>query len=175
MKGKTMTKRKGSIERKDKPEASQPVHASSHPSEDEQLRLEYIEWLKSVVSSSEELYFMMKLLSLHFPFSAIDEIFAQKVKEMDQVLTEMKLVSSLLEGLKPEWFSIPEWTINMIKNGIWKYRAERLLGEIVEFHTFQAFIEAPPPMGLGSSLEKLRELCSGSEEALRMIDKVVGE
>ena len=26
-------------------------------------------------------------------------------------------------------------------------------------------------MGLGSSLEKLREMCSGSEEALRMIDE----
>ena len=167
-----MTKRKGSIERKNKPEASQPVHASSHPNEDEQERLEYIKWLKSVASSSEELYYMMKLLSSD---SAIEEIFAQKVREMDKVLTEMKLVRSRLEGLNPEWFSIPEWTINVIKSGIWKYRAERLLGEIVEFHTFHEFIEAPPPMGLGSSLEKLRELCSGSEEALRMIDEVAGE
>ena len=40
---------------------------------------------------------------------------------------------------------------------------------------FREFIEAPPPMGMGSSLEKLREICSGSEEALRMIDEVTGE
>jgi hypothetical protein len=71
--------------------------------------------------------------------------------------------------------SVPDWTISVIRNGNWKYRAERLLGEIVQFDSFREFIEAPPPMGLGSSLEKLREICSGSEEALRLIEEVAGE
>ena len=118
---------------------------------------------------------MMKFLSSEFQFSEIEEIFSRKVNEMDKVLSDMKQARSRLEWIKPEYFSIPEWTIKVIKNGTWKYRAERLLGKIVEFHTFQEFIEAPPPMGLGSRLEKLRELCSGSEEALRMIDRVVRE
>jgi hypothetical protein len=52
---------------------------------------------------------------------------------------------------------------------------EEFLGEIVEFKTFREFIEDPPPMGMGSSLDKLREICSGSEEVLKMIDGVVGE
>jgi len=117
----------------------------------------------------------MKLLSSDLPLSNIEKRFARKMDEMQKILDEMQAVHMRLRWVKPEHFSFPQWTIDVIKSGIWKYRAERLLGEIVQFDSFREFIEAPPPMGMGSSLEKLKEICSGSEEALRMIDEVVGE
>lgn len=87
-------------------------------------------------------------------------------------------ISALYEGLR--WSElrvsgVPQWTMNVIESGVWRHRMEELLGHIVEFNTFREFIETPPPMGMGSTLEKLRDICSGSEEALRMIDQAVGE
>ena len=153
-------------------EKSEKQASSSYGQGDQEILVAAI---KADASSSEEFYWIMKLLSSELPLSNIEKRFARKMDEMQKVLDEMQAVQMRLRWIKPEYFSVPQWTIHVIKSGIWKYRAERLLGEIVQFDGFREFIEAPPPMGMGSSLEKLKEICSGSEEALRMIDEVTGE
>jgi hypothetical protein len=115
-----------------------------------------------------ELHSVVRLLSADLP--------PQSQVRVD--IVEGNTISRLYEGLR--WSelrvsAVPQWTIQVIKSGVWKHRMEQILGEIVEFKTFREFIEAPPPMGMGSSLDKLREMCSGSEEALKMIDEVIGE
>ena len=158
--------------------SSKPVQASSCSVEDDPALVAYI---RAKASSSEEFYWMMKFLSSDLPRSNIENILARKMDEIQKALNEMRkaleeiqAVDVRLEWIEIEHFSVPEWTIRVIKSRIWKYRAERLLGEIVQFDRFREFIEAPAPMGMGSSLEKLREMCSGSEEALRMIEEVAG-
>ncbi len=118
--------------------------------------------------SRRELHTIVRLLSAFLPPTSRARV----------DIIEGDSISLLYEGLR--WSElrvsgVPQWTINVIKSGVWEHRMEELLGQIVEFNTFQEFIEAPPPMGMGSSLEKLRELCSGSEESLRMIDEVACE
>ncbi|MGO9570483.1 MAG: hypothetical protein ACLP5H_23375 [Desulfomonilaceae bacterium] len=163
----------------DKAKSDKPVENSSCSVEDDPVLVAYI---RAKAASSEEFYWMMKFLSSDLPRSNIENILARKMDEMRKALNEMRkaleemqAVHMRLEWIELEHFSVPEWTINVIRSGIWKYRAERLLGEIVQFGTFREFVETPPPMGMGSSLEKLRNICSGSEEALRMIDEVAGE
>jgi len=124
------------------------------------------------------------LIKQHFDqreMHSIVRLLSESLPPQSHVRTDIvrgDTISRLYEGLR--WSElrvsgVPQWTVEVIKSGVWEHRFEKLLGQIVEFKTFREFIEAPPPMGLGSSLEKLRELCSGSEEALRMIDGVVGE
>jgi hypothetical protein len=164
-KGKTMNKSKKTAKIENNPAASNTVQSSYTYQDDpellERIRSDYLS------TSTDQFYWMMKLLS-PVGKSRIQEIVSQKVDEM------MSL-SGRLGFVKPRYFSVPQWTINVIESGTWKRRPECLVGEIVEFTSFREFIESPHPMGMGGSLEKLRELSSGSEEALRMIDEVVGE
>ncbi|MGB6066124.1 MAG: hypothetical protein WBG50_15090 [Desulfomonilaceae bacterium] len=160
-----MAKDKRATDAPSKRKSSNPGRYSSETIQEDP---ELLAAIMSEVSGSEEFYWIMKLLSAELPLSNIEQIVARKVDEM-------KRLYARLIWIEPRRFSVLEWTINVIKSGIWKRRVECLLGEIVEFDTFREFIETPPPMGMGSSLEKLREICSGSEEALRLIDEVVDE
>jgi len=165
MKGKTMKKSEKTAKVENNPTSSNAEQSSYKYQDDpELLALVISDYLST---STDQFYWMMKLLS-PVGQSTIEEIVARKVDEM------MRL-SGRLEFVKPRYFSVPQWTINVIGSGTWKRRPECLLGEIVEFKSFREFIESPHPMGMGGSLEKLKELCSGSEEALRMIDEVAGE
>jgi hypothetical protein len=148
-----------------KSESSNPVHNSSYtirhdPDDVASVIKQYF--------SLRELHAIVRLLSASLP--------PQSRVRVD--IVEGDTISRLYEGLR--WSelrvsAVPQWTIHVIKSGVWEHRFEKLLGQIIEFKTFRAFIETPPPMGMGSSLEKLREICSGSEEALRLIDEVAGE
>jgi hypothetical protein len=179
MKGLLMKRSENVRRRLDKAKSDKPVENSSCSLEDDPALVAY---MRARASSSEEFYWMMKFLSSDLPRSNIENILARKMNEIRKALNEMRkaleeiqAVHMRLEWIEFEHLSVPDWTISVIRNGNWKYRAERLLGEIVQFDSFREFIEAPPPMGLGSSLEKLREICSGSEEALRLIEEVAGE
>ena len=117
--------------------SSKPVQASSCSVENDPALVAY---MRAKASSSEEFYWMMKFLSSDLPRSNIENILARKMDEIQKALNEMRkaleeiqAADMRLEWIELEHFSVPEWTINVIRSRIWKYRAERLLGEIVQF------------------------------------------
>lgn len=48
-------------------------------------------------------------------------------------------------------------------------------GKIIQFNTFQEFVEAPPPEGFGTTLDNLVKLCGKYPEIVELIDQTVSE
>ena len=58
-----------------------------------------------------------------------------------------------------------------ICDGMWRKRQVAITGEIVTFDTFEQFVNAKPPEGLGTTISKLKWLCTVSPELLSLIEK----
>ncbi|MDX2163016.1 MAG: hypothetical protein SF162_16995 [bacterium] len=57
-----------------------------------------------------------------------------------------------------------------IQNGMWRKRFEGITGQIVEFETFEEYVTAQPPYGLGSDIKTLKLLCLGDEELIKLLE-----
>lgn len=69
--------------------------------------------------------------------------------------------------------TIPEMIKKIIKEGIWRIRIDTL--EIIEFDTFDEFIAAPLPEGLGTTIDQIKALCSSDREVMQLIHAELGE
>ena len=69
---------------------------------------------------------------------------------------------------------IPGYFEVVLNKNLWQKR-ELPNGMVVEFDSFKDFIEAPPPKGFGTPIEKLKELCRLHPGILAKIDHLVGK
>jgi hypothetical protein len=59
----------------------------------------------------------------------------------------------------------------VISDHMWKCLFVRELRRKVTFHLFEEFVQAPPPEGLGTSVQKLKELCAHNEHVAKLIER----
>ena len=57
----------------------------------------------------------------------------------------------------------------VLKEDMWRERVVERTGEVVTFDSFQAFVEAPPLEGLGTTIENLLNLCQHDPELVSLI------
>ena len=65
--------------------------------------------------------------------------------------------------------SLPKFIKKVIREEAWAIRIVESTGQVVEFDSFQQFVESHPPEGLGCSLDRLQRLCDDDDEAGLMI------
>ena len=65
--------------------------------------------------------------------------------------------------------SLPKFIKKVIREEAWTIRIVESTGQVVEFDSFQQFVESHPPEGLGCSLDRLQRLCDDDDEAGLMI------
>ena len=65
--------------------------------------------------------------------------------------------------------SLPKFIKKVIREEAWTIRIVESTGQVVEFDSFQQFVESHPPEGLGCSLDRLQRLCDDDDEAQLMI------
>ena len=65
--------------------------------------------------------------------------------------------------------SLPKFIKKVIREEAWTIRIVESTGQVVEFDSFQQFVESHPPEGLGCSLDRLKRLCDDDDEAGLMI------
>jgi len=54
---------------------------------------------------------------------------------------------------------------------MWRCRFVRELGRNVRFDSLEKFVHAPPPEGLGTTVQKLKDLCGRDEHVANLIDR----
>jgi hypothetical protein len=59
----------------------------------------------------------------------------------------------------------------VISDHMWKCLFVRELRRNVTFHIFEDFVQAPPPEGLGTTVQKLRELCVHNEHVAKLMER----
>jgi len=58
-----------------------------------------------------------------------------------------------------------------IQSGMWRKRILTVTGDIVEFESFEAYVIANPPYGLGTDIQTLKWLCGNDKELIGLIEK----
>ncbi|MGO9571733.1 MAG: hypothetical protein ACLP5H_29760 [Desulfomonilaceae bacterium] len=59
----------------------------------------------------------------------------------------------------------------VIADRMWKCRFARELGRNVRFDSLEEFVHARPPEGLGTTVQKLKDLCIHDEHVAKLIDR----
>ena len=59
----------------------------------------------------------------------------------------------------------------VIADRMWRCRFVRELGRNVRFNSLEGFVHAPPPEGLGTTVQKLKDLCGRDEQVASLIDR----
>lgn len=59
----------------------------------------------------------------------------------------------------------------VIADRMWKCRFVRELGRNVRFDSLEGFVQAPSPEGLGTTVQKLKDLCGHEEHVTKLIDR----
>ena len=67
---------------------------------------------------------------------------------------------------------VPGFIKKVIREKTWKKYIVEATGQIVEYDSFQAFVEDSPPDGLGSDLKTIKRLCRYDEEASQIIRQI---
>lgn len=62
----------------------------------------------------------------------------------------------------------------VIGEGMWKRRLSAVTGDIVEFDTFEQYVTALPPEGLGTTIAVLKCLCCFEVEWKEVLDGMIG-
>lgn len=63
----------------------------------------------------------------------------------------------------------------VIADRMWRCRFVRELGRNVRFDFFEEFVQAPPPEGLGTTVQKLKDLCVHDEHVANLIDREINK
>jgi hypothetical protein len=79
----------------------------------------------------------------------------------------------LLQSYKDNLGNIPGILRQLVSLEVWQ--GYDWQGKTVTFSSFREFVEAPPPEGLGSTIEELVRLCQRYPEIAELVDKVVQE
>ena len=66
---------------------------------------------------------------------------------------------------------LPGLLVNIIKEGIWQRFVVDVTGEEVEFDSFEEFVTADLPDGMGTTVQRLKHLCRDEPVALDAIDR----
>ncbi|MCI0392102.1 MAG: hypothetical protein MOB07_25505, partial [Acidobacteria bacterium] len=70
---------------------------------------------------------------------------------------------------------IPALVRQILEEGMWREHLFEKTGELFRFDSLTEFIEGHPPDGLGTTVERLLELCCTDAPGLEMLDQAIQE
>lgn len=82
------------------------------------------------------------------------------------------LTFSLTEG-KSSLAQVPDLLKTILANRMWEEFISESENSPQEFPTFEEFVEAPIPSGMGASISELKRLCSHRNDVLTLIDEAI--
>lgn len=71
--------------------------------------------------------------------------------------------------------AVPGLLRMIIRRKMWRKRISSITGGIVEFESFEQFVNALPPEGLGTTIEAIKCLCCNEPKMLATIEKAIGK
>lgn len=72
-------------------------------------------------------------------------------------------------------FDVPLLIRRVIENEAWRERFVSQTGEIVRFSSFEEFVAAAPPEGLGTTISQLQRLCADDLAVVDLLDQAASK